>query len=101
MEVGVRLPPKERILIIIILVMCRLALELCNCVYLYGFVRNWFGYMTYHYHDDYTPRTTQAKRDSTEFPLIKSLLKEYTGRLVYVHPCVTGDQLNDIDDDKG
>eukprot|EP00242_Pyramimonas_sp_CCMP2087_P018191 CAMPEP_0198224236 /NCGR_PEP_ID=MMETSP1445-20131203/95957_1 /TAXON_ID=36898 /ORGANISM="Pyramimonas sp., Strain CCMP2087" /LENGTH=556 /DNA_ID=CAMNT_0043903329 /DNA_START=91 /DNA_END=1758 /DNA_ORIENTATION=- len=67
----------------------RLALELCNCVYLYGFVRNWFGYMTYHYHDDYTPRTTQAKRDSTEFPLIKSLLKEYTGRLVYVHPCVT------------
>eukprot|EP00854_Cymbomonas_tetramitiformis_P006072 gene6072-7294_t len=66
----------------------RLALELCDCVYLYGFVRNWLGYMTYHYHDDYTPKSSQAKRDSSEYPLIQGLIKEYPGRLVYAHPCI-------------
>eukprot|EP00959_Pyramimonas_sp_CCMP1952_P459504 9478345-Pyramimonas_sp.AAC.4 len=67
-----------------------MALELCDCVFLYGFVRNWYGYMTYHYHDDYVPKPSQAKRDSSEFPLIRSLMAQHPDRLIYVHPCIVG-----------
>mmetsp|Transcript_4928 Transcript_4928/g.13765 ORF Transcript_4928/g.13765 Transcript_4928/m.13765 type:complete len:633 (-) Transcript_4928:1644-3542(-) len=66
----------------------RLALELCDCVRLYGFIRSWQGYMTYHYHDDYTPRKSQHSRDSSELPLIKALLNDHLGRLAFAHPCI-------------
>ena len=66
----------------------RLALELCDCVRVYGFIRTWQGYMTYHYHDDYTPRKSQHSRDSSELPLIKGLLIEHLGRLGFAHPCI-------------
>ena len=66
----------------------RLALELCDCVRLYGFIRSWQGYMTYHYHDDYTPRKSQHSRDSSELPLIKGLLNDHLGRLAFSHPCI-------------
>jgi len=69
----------------------RLALELCDCVRMYGFIRTWEGYMTYHYHDDYTPRQSQHSRDSTELPLIRGLLNEFLGRLVFSHPCILQD----------
>jgi len=70
----------------------RLALELCGCVRLYGFVRTWQGYLTYHYHDDYTPRKSQHSRDSTELPLIRSLLNEHLGRLAFAHPCILSER---------
>lgn len=66
----------------------RLALELCDCVRLFGFVRSWRGYMTYHYHDDYTPRKSQHSRDGGEWPMVLNLLKSSQGRIVYAHPCV-------------
>lgn len=69
----------------------RLALELCDCVRMYGFIRTWEGYMTYHYHDDYVPRSSQHSRDSTELPLIRGLLNEHLGRLVFAHPCILAD----------
>jgi hypothetical protein len=67
-----------------------MALELCDCVFLYGFVRNWYGAMTYHYHDDYVPKPTQARRDSSEFPLIQSLMAKHPDRLIFAHPCIVG-----------
>lgn len=70
----------------------KLALELCDCIYLFGFVRQWHSWMTYHYHDDYVPRKSQAKRDSSEYPLIKKLLKENSGRIVFAHPCILDDK---------
>lgn len=66
----------------------RLALEMCGCVRLYGFIRTWQGYMTYHYHDDYTPRKSQHSRDSSELPLIRGLLNEHLGRMAFSHPCI-------------
>eukprot|EP00899_Mesostigma_viride_P024581 jgi/Mesvir1/5307/Mv15403-RA.2 len=41
------------------LVGIHLALALCDQVRLFGFVRNWLGYMHFHYHDDYAPRESQ------------------------------------------
>jgi len=66
----------------------RLALELCDCVRLFGFVRSWRGYMTYHYHDDYTPRKSQHTRDGGEWPMVLNLLRSSAGRIRYAHACV-------------
>ncbi|KAK3261625.1 hypothetical protein CYMTET_29474 [Cymbomonas tetramitiformis] len=44
--------------------------------------------MTYHYHDDYTPKVSQSTRDSSEFLLIRTLFDEYKDRLHYAHPCI-------------
>mmetsp|Transcript_16748 Transcript_16748/g.54764 ORF Transcript_16748/g.54764 Transcript_16748/m.54764 type:complete len:548 (+) Transcript_16748:25-1668(+) len=70
----------------------KLALELCDCVNLFGFVRRWRGWMTYHYHDDYTPKSSQADRDSSEYPLILELMERNKDRLIFAHPCIIDSQ---------
>eukprot|EP00899_Mesostigma_viride_P024580 jgi/Mesvir1/5306/Mv15403-RA.3 len=73
------------------LVGIHLALALCDQVRLFGFVRNWLGYMHFHYHDDYAPRESQQARDTAEWQLILALQKRLGGqRLQLAHPCLLG-----------
>eukprot|EP00899_Mesostigma_viride_P027525 jgi/Mesvir1/7958/Mv11871-RA.4 len=66
----------------------RLALLLCERVSIYGFVRQWQGWFSYHYFNDEEPNHLQVPRDSSELPVIQKLIAENADRVRFMHPCV-------------
>ena len=66
-----------------------LALELCEDVSIYGFLRTWKGWFKYHYFNSEEPNKKQLERDiGGEMPFIKRLLLKHKERLHFVHPCI-------------
>eukprot|EP00899_Mesostigma_viride_P010339 jgi/Mesvir1/19306/Mv10375-RA.1 len=63
------------------------ALQLCDRVDVYGFVRHWQGWVPYHYYNDEEPDKHQAVRDKAELPALERLLGENKGRMRTAHAC--------------
>jgi len=69
-----------------------LANMLCKKINIYGFLRNWKGWVKYHYFNPEEPNSQQLQRDTSgEMPVIEALLKA-NPKMHFAHPCVINQQ---------